>query len=66
MKKKRAIDLSALTAEFAMDSSQTLPMQIKHSGIIREITVKKKGRKISLLDVFGSSHDSLKGKGNRG
>ena len=65
-KAKRAIDLSALTAEFAMDSSRTLPIQITHSGIIREITVKKNRRKISLLDVFGSFHDSIKGKGNRG
>ena len=34
-----------ITAEFAMDSSRTLPIQITHSENIREITVKKNGVK---------------------
>ena len=58
--------LALITAEFAMDSSRTLPIQVMHSGIFREITVKKNGLKSVSKDVFGSLHDSFKGKGNRG
>ena len=65
-KNVRSVLEALITAEFVMDFSRTLPIQITHSGIIREITVKKNGVKSVSKDVFGSLHDSIKGKGNRG
>ena len=46
-KNVRSVLEALITAEFVMDFSRTLPIQITHSGIIREITVQKR-RKISL------------------
>ena len=45
-----------------MDSSRTLPIQIKHSGIIRENTVKKKGQKSASGKCSGDSSIQLRVK----
>ena len=55
--------LVLITAEFAMDSSRTLPIQVMHTGIFREITVKKNGVKSVSRNDSGVCTIQLREKG---